>query len=204
MKNLFFALLVLSAQVVAAQDFEQVSGTNGFYAGAGIGSTGWSSETFSGDEFLGGFASYIETGYGFSEKLTAFFRFEFGSNLSSGNPSIAPYPSRQIELGARWNFLSSTQSFRPFFQVTGSRYSINFESFDIFGNFLPVKASGVLIGIGGGARYFFNPAFSVVGQLQSDFGSFNSVTVSGLDLMESHGLFTFRFNIGATFHLSGL
>lgn len=204
MKNLLTVILIALSCASYAQDYEQVSATKGIFGGLALGSTGWNSETLSNDEFLSGFGFHLEAGYGFNEKIAAFFRFEYASDLDSGDPLIPTYPSTQVELGARWNFRSSTKALRPFFQLTGSQHKINFLTYDDLGFYYDVEASGFLIGVGGGARYFIHPAFSVVAQLQADFGSYTTVVVENFPIDEVHVLNTVRFNFGATFHLSGL
>jgi len=203
MKNLIYLAFFSISTITYAQDYEQASATNGLFFGVALGSTGWSSETFSNDEFLAGFAFNLEAGYGFTEKIAGFVRFEMGPNLDSGDPFIPSYPSTQIELGARWHFLSSTKSLRPFFQLSGSRHQIKFETYDDFGTYYDVSAAGVFIGVGGGLHYFVRPSISLFAQLHADFGSYNTILFESIDLMESHSVYTTRFSVGAKYHLSG-
>jgi hypothetical protein len=137
----------------------------------------------------------LRVGYGLSSNFDLFAQFTAASVQHDGMSDR--YGVGHFDLGAQYNFGQAQAQLRPFVFGALSGRAVSLDIVD-------VDMRGAGFSLGGGLRYFFNPAFAFDMNLGMTFGSLGEGRVgsgSWQDLgNDSVGMTSSRFNLGLSWH----
>ena len=182
------------------------SNTEGFSASLSPSYASWSSES----QFLGslddleptGLGIYAKVAYGFTQSIEAFLGY--GVESFNRKEDWDTYRSSTLDVGARFNFGATLRKVRPFAELALSIHDVAIDPIVFEGSteLFNLDLSGFSGTVGLGVHYFMLPNLSVSVTGKGSFGSFDSVFLSGvevLDLEESLDLEMIRIQLGVSY-----
>lgn len=206
-KTLLSLVLLAGFAALRAQDYKSTTSGLSFNL-SGLYST-WNSNS----NFIGTLDDLEKTGLGFSAKVGYGFSQRFELFLAYGTASFKrkeewdTYRLSQLELGGRFTFGATLQTFRPFLQVglASDAFTINPITFDGISLF-KLETSGLGLVGGAGTHVFILPNLSATLDLKGSFGNFSDLSLSGntvdIDaLNEKLDFSVFTVHLGLTYFL---
>lgn len=196
--GLILAILAVPA-AAAAQTAPDPSNTQGLFLNARAGGYGVGYE---GDRDGTGTGFGLRVGYGFSERLTAFFGFEGGS-ISEGDgfegvPDGDDYGMLFLDLGARLHFRRDARLV-PFLEVGGSVVGLWFDTADDD----EAQYGGLGVSLGAGLLYFVSPRLALEGATLFSAGSLMEREIAGVGDDVDIGVAGIRMQVGVSYYPFG-
>lgn len=188
---------LLFSSVGFAQTLSMKSTAQGFSGQIHLGSGQWTSEDLDVDA-ESGFNFGVKIGYGFSELIEAFIRYDFGK-LVPEYDGFSNYSYNHLDIGARFNLGSTTKPWRPFLQAAATYISTNQEAVDYYGYIVDLDMKGYGISVGGGVKYHITLEFAGIIGMDYTFGSMSEIEVAGIEYDDTFDANSLRLYLGGTY-----
>lgn len=181
MRYLFITLLFtgFSLTGLTQQTLRIQSNTEGLQLSANGSVASWSSKYFVNLPQLEplGVGGGAQVGYGFTQKLTGFARYEYHSFKLKNDWDT--YRFSGFGFGIRWNFSGTVQRLRPYAELGLTRVGLKISPVLLNNQLRTYDLLGTLFTPGAGVQYFLQPNLALGANVNVSVGNFGNFQIDG-------------------------